>query len=201
MPRSPASLSRSGRWWVVIIAAAIVLPIAWYLGSPLFLSKTVNDPFPLSAKATIPDGMTHQQVADRMAQAAKADVTMAEAMPFGGESAAVARRGTFVDGDRLHRGQGSATVYRVGQNLVLRLAPFKVTNGPNLYVYLAGHAAPRNSEELHTAGAFEVGRLRGNIGEQNYPLPPGLDLVKFKSVVIYCRMFHVVFSTASLASQ
>lgn len=178
-----------------------MLPIAWYLGSPLFLSKTVNDPFPVSNKATTPDGMTHQQVEEQMTRAAKADVTMADALPFDPASAIVARRGTFVDGDSVHKGQGSATVYRVGRDQVLRLAPFKVTNGPNLYVYLAGHAAPRNSEELHAAGAFEVGRLRGNIGEQNYPLPPGLDLVKFKSVVIYCRMFRVVFSTASLTSR
>lgn len=41
----------------------------------------------------------------------------------------------------------------------------------------------------------------GNIANQDYTLPAGLDLYKFKSVVIYCRQFHVVFGRASLAEQ
>ncbi len=33
-------------WWIVIILALLAAPIAWYLGSPLFINKTVNEPFP-----------------------------------------------------------------------------------------------------------------------------------------------------------
>ena len=108
--------------------------------------------------------------------------------------------GQFGAVDGLHKGQGSARLFRLsdGQR-ILRLEEFKVTNGPDLYVYLSGHAAPRNSGQLHEGGALEVGRLKGNIGNQNYALPADVDLSKFKSVVIYCKQFSVIFSTAELS--
>jgi hypothetical protein len=183
---------------VVVAAAAVVLPIAWYLGSPLFLSQRVVEAFPMSATATVPAGMTHQQVEDQMAQAAKVDTMMTEAMPTGTAAPTIEARGTFTNGDSFHKGEGTATVYRVGQDIVLRLDPFKVTNGPALHVYLSGHTSPRNTAELHASGALDLGKLRGNIGAQNYPIPGGTDLSKYHSAVIYCQMFHVIFSTAEL---
>ncbi len=96
------------------------------------------------------------------------------------------------DTDWLRRAAGT------GQRL-LRLEPFKAGNGPGLYVYLSGHPTPRSSAELHADGAVELAPLKGNVGNQNYLLPPDLDLAVFKSVVIYCKPFSVVFSTAALA--
>ncbi len=108
--------------------------------------------------------------------------------------------GQFGAVDGIHKGQGNARVFRLsdGQR-ILRLEEFKVTNGPDLYVYLSGHAAPRSSGQLHEGGALEIGRLKGNIGNQNYALPADVDLSKFKSVVIYCKKFSIVFSTAELS--
>jgi hypothetical protein len=45
---------------------------------------------------------------------------------------------------------------------------------------------------------IDLGFLKGNIGDQNYDLPAGVDLSQYNSVVIYCLPFHVVFSTATL---
>ena len=108
--------------------------------------------------------------------------------------------GRFGVVDGIHKGEGAATLVRLpdGQ-MVLRLEDdFRVTNGPDLYVYLSGSAAPRTSAELHGTGAFEVAQLKGNVGGQNYALPADLDLTRFRSVVIYCRRFTTVFSTAEL---
>ena len=33
-------------WWIVIVLAILAAPLLWYLGSPLFINKTVNEPFP-----------------------------------------------------------------------------------------------------------------------------------------------------------
>jgi hypothetical protein len=120
----------------------------------------------------------------------------------GGEAVLVAR-GQFGGAiDPVHHADGTASVYRLGDgSRVLRLENFRSTNGPNLYMYLSGTASPRNSAELSAAGEFEVARLKGNIGNQNYTLPAGLDLSKFKSAVIYCRQFHVVFGSAPLVRQ
>ena len=110
--------------------------------------------------------------------------------------------GRFGAIDGIHKGDGSASIVRsaVGQRVLRLDDDFRVTNGPDLYVYLSGSAAPRSSSELHSAGAFEVAQLKGNVGGQNYALPADLDLSTFRSVVIYCRRFTTVFSTAELVS-
>jgi hypothetical protein len=127
--------------------------------------------------------------------------TVSESAPAArAQSRLAAGRFGVVDG--IHKGEGAATLVRLpdGQ-IVLRLEDdFRVTNGPDLYVYLSGSAAPRTSAELHEPAAFEVAQLKGNVGGQNYALPEGLDLSKFRSVVIYCRRFTTVFSTAQLDS-
>jgi len=123
--------------------------------------------------------------------------------PAEAAGAALVARGQFGGAiDPVHHADGVASIYRLadGQR-VLRLENFKSTNGPNLYVYLSGTASPRNTAQLGAAGEFAVAPLKANIGNQNYVLPAGLDLSKFKSVVIYCRQFHVVFGSAPLVRQ
>jgi hypothetical protein len=108
--------------------------------------------------------------------------------------------GQFRGVDGFHKGEGKARVFRLSDGtLILRLEEFKVTNGPDLYVFLSGHPAPRSGSQVHEGGALEVARLKGNIGNQNYALLPNVDLSKFKSVVVYCKQFSVVFSTAELS--
>jgi hypothetical protein len=184
--------------WVLVAAAIIALPVLWYLGSPLFLNRTVNEQFPMSVGATIPEGMTRQQAEDTMLEASKVSSTATEPMPAGEAAATALARGAFTEVDAVHKAKGTATLYRLGQEVLLRLDPFESTNGPDLYVYLSGHPVPRSSAQLHEGGALEVARLKGNIGSQNYSLPANVDLSTYKSVVIYCRRFHVVFSTAEL---
>ncbi len=33
-------------WWVAVILTMVLAPIAWYLGSPLFLNAVIDEPFP-----------------------------------------------------------------------------------------------------------------------------------------------------------
>lgn len=33
-------------WWSIVVLAVLLAPIVWYLGSPLFIDKTVDEPFP-----------------------------------------------------------------------------------------------------------------------------------------------------------
>ena len=69
---------------VVGIVAVPALALAWWLGSPLFLSKTVDEEFPFSANAVIPDDTTREEVETTMAVLAGMDTEMIdEAMPVG----------------------------------------------------------------------------------------------------------------------
>ena len=44
----------------------------------------------------------------------------------------------------------------------------------------------------------ELGKLKGNQGDQNYDLPAATDLNKYQAVAIYCERFQAIFGVARL---
>jgi hypothetical protein len=203
----------------VIIGTAVVIlipvaVIAWWLLSPLFIDKTVEEEFPFTATAEIPQGMTRAEAETVMAGMAKINQEVDEAMPapmMGGQSdattgqtnssaeAVALKQGSFRDADSFHRGSGQATIYlgSDGSHL-LRLENFSVTNGPDLHVILTPNPDPQTRAEVSAPGYVDLGSLKGNMGNQNYEIPDGVDIDSLGSVVIYCQPFHVIFSVASL---
>jgi hypothetical protein len=73
-----------------------------------------------------------------------------------------------------------------------------VSNGPDLRVYLSVLPAPDDWYVYDDEEFLDLGDLKGNIGSQNYLLPAGIDLEKWKSAVIWCRRFSVGFAVAPL---
>jgi hypothetical protein len=107
-------------------------------------------------------------------------------------------RGAFDQKDAVHKGSGSAILSRTADGKALvTFEDFSVTNGPDLYVYLSGHPNPSNAQELHMQD-FNLGRLKAPQGAFSYEIDASVDLDNVKSVVIYCRAFSVVFSSAEL---
>ena len=140
--------------------------------------------------------MTEEAVA--MMQEAVEQSEMAMQPAAASEVQAVAM-GSFKDADAFHRGSGTATIYRTPDGSeVLRLEDLDVTNGPALHVVLSTHPDPERSEQVKQEGFVDLGDLKGNRGNQNYPIPAGVDTSIHKSVVIYCYPFAVVFSVATL---
>ena len=68
-----------------------------------------------------------------------------------------------------------------------------MTNGPDLYVYLA--------TDKSTSDFVDLGKLKANNGNQNYEVPEGTDLTKYDTVLIWCKSFSVLFGSADLKSQ
>jgi Electron transfer DM13 len=101
-----------------------------------------------------------------------------------------------------HETSGTAKVYPLpdGGN-VLRLEDLHTSNGPDLHVYLV-EGADASNDAIIKAGRFvDLGSLKGNIGNQNYELPSGLDLDRYRSVSIWCKRFGVNFAAAPLAAS
>lgn len=109
-------------------------------------------------------------------------------------------KGDFRDADRAHRGKGTATIQEGadGRRFVL-LSDFKVTKGPDLKVWLSAHGDIRRSSDVAGAAHVSLGKLKRSAGDQSYDIPAGTDLSKFKSVVIWCEEFGVLFSAATLS--
>ena len=184
----------------VLIAIAVII-FGWWLISPLFITKEVDEEFPLTANAVIPEGMDRAEAEMVMSTMAGMDEKVDEAMPEmpAAQEPVRLKSGEFRDGDRFHKGSGQALIYNLPDgSRVLRFEDLEVTNGPDLRVILTTVADPESSEDVHAAGYIELDKLKGNVGNQNYPIRADADVDSFKSVVIYCKPFRVVFAVANL---
>jgi len=79
----------------------------------------------------------------------------------------------------------------------LRLEDLQTSSGPDVHVVLSPVAAGTD-DHAYSHDLLELGDLQGNQGNQNYPIPAGTDLAKYRSAVIYCRRFSVGFAVAGL---
>jgi len=96
-----------------------------------------------------------------------------------------------------HSASGAALLIEVGGTRYLRFENLQVDNGPDLKVYLSPE--PSSAEEgAFDDGIVSLGDLKGNIGDQNYEIPPDVDLERFRSAVVWCERFGVGFAVAPL---
>jgi len=107
--------------------------------------------------------------------------------------------GSFIPRGR-YSGEGDALVLNDGSaQRFLRFENFSTDNGPDLRVYLSASDANGDS------GAFDddfidLGVLKGNIGDQNYEIPPEVDLSVYDTVVVWCVRFSTPFTAADLVA-
>jgi hypothetical protein len=111
--------------------------------------------------------------------------------------------GTFIS----HEHDTTGTVQLVeladgGRRLVLR--GLSTSNGPDLRVWLSDQRVMpgRAGWRVFDDGRWvELGRLKGNKGDQSYAVPADLDLDAYSSVSIWCRRFAVSFGAAELVDR
>jgi pentapeptide MXKDX repeat protein len=102
---------------------------------------------------------------------------------------------------KVHATSGRATVYQEADGkLVLRLTNFKTSNGPDVHVILVATKDAMDDANFlkDNTEKLELGKLKGNEGDQNYEIPAGTDLTKFQTVSIYCERFNANFGAAPL---
>ena len=171
------------RTWVLLGAAVgvvlAVVTLVWFQPQKLLYDSQVDEALPtVAAGAPSPDAMTQGGT---------------PAPPPGPVDLAT---GTFVS--REHETVGTARVVRLpdGQ-VVVRLEGFATSNGPALYVYLSQNPAA-GEEAGFDDDAVDLGALKGNVGDQNYAVPAGVDATGYASVVIWCDRFDAAFGAADL---
>jgi hypothetical protein len=172
---------------IVVATLALALPVAWYLGSPLVLSSTIDEPAPIAAASGAPAA----SVSSRAPSVSGSPSPTPSDAP-----AALALAGAFHGSDEFHFGRGTARLIETSPGaFVVRLEDFAVRNGPDLYVYLSPSA------DGYAADAVELGRLKADTGNQNYVVPAGalVDPASAASVVIWCKQFSHLFATAPLS--
>ena len=114
--------------------------------------------------------------------------------------AEVIATGTLRDADAVHRGTGQVLLVALADGgFEVQLTMFEVTNGPDLEVWLSAHPDPQKSADVKGADWLALGQLKGNIGDQAYRLPEGANPADYKSLVIWCEQFGVLFSPAPLS--
>ena len=106
-------------------------------------------------------------------------------------------RGPFVSYE--HQTTGTARLLRLADgSLLVRLEDLSTSNGPDVRVWLSDHPATAAADA--SGGRWlELGPLRANRGDLNYPVAAGTDLSEYRSVVIWCRRFSVAFAAAPFA--
>lgn len=198
---------------LIVLLVLAVVGVSWWLAAPLFIDNTVDEALPFETMTEA----EYQEMVDAveeinmelpsmeemkeftkteaeelememLEQSAEMGDTMVDE-PMNNDPVRIAS-GTFTDADNFHMGSGSAIIYEHEGKQLLRFENFSVTNGPDLRVLLAND--PSNLD----ASYIELGRLKGNMGNQNYEIPSDVDASAYGGVVIYCKPFHVTFSTA-----
>jgi hypothetical protein len=114
------------------------------------------------------------------------------------EKSGLAANSTFVHADPsdpIHYGKGKVSVY---DRVVFLDKDFEVGSGPKFHVYLVPAEKIRESSQVKNTMYVDLGRLRSFKGSQKYNIPPGVDLKKYPSVVIWCEQFGVLISPADL---
>ncbi|MCG8544356.1 MAG: DM13 domain-containing protein, partial [Alphaproteobacteria bacterium] len=86
--------------------------------------------------------------------------------------------------DPIHFGKGSVTVY---EDVVHLEQDFEVGPGPKFHVYLVPLEKVTPSTEVTKTMYVDLGRLRAFKGSQNFPIPAGVALRNYKSVIIWCE--------------
>ena len=98
-----------------------------------------------------------------------------------------------------HATRGQAKIIDASGRRYLRFEAFSTSNGPQLKVYLSA-AAAGGPPDAFDDRFLDLGDLKGNVGDQNYPIPAGVDLKRYRSVVVWCKRFSVAFGAAPISA-
>lgn len=176
----------------VVLGAVAIFALVMFQPWKLFVDQEVNEALPIAQETT-------QEVSP------DADVTDPSDEPTTTFSDAPEEPTLLADGSFIsheHETTGTVRIFELpdGQR-VLRIEGLNTSNGPDLKVWLTD--APVIEGEagwyVFDDGKYvDLGVLKGNLGNANYPIPDDVDLTELTSLSIWCDRFSVSFGAAEL---
>lgn len=158
---------------VLIVAGAIIaLGIAYYLLSPLWHNKELNEISPLRQDQNQPQTKTANGSA--LSVPTTEPKVLAQA-PFKPQA---------------HEVKGQALLIEESGQYTIRFENFETINGPDVNIYLAS--------SLDIKDAIDLGDIKATKGNVNYAVPSGVDIHKYNKVLVWCKAFSILFSYAEL---
>ena len=188
---------------IAVVSVAVFAYPAYYLGSPLFEGgKTVCEASPIAGANSGSErcdgiaqaaGQPSATAADETPLDTGKEPTAPAPAPTGDAEPAVVAQGQFEGADDFHFGRGQALLIQTRANeYAVRFEDFEVRNGPDLFVYLS------TEPDGYSDDALELGELKGTKGAFNYEVPAGTDVSPYKSAIVWCKEFGVLFAAAPL---
>jgi hypothetical protein len=204
--------------------AGLVFLVVWFQPQTAFIDDVVNDTIPVVASEQLASsddgGQTTDDGTEAESETPQADPAepdeLEEEMDDEMEDAEEAvtepaagevppsfpltlGEGAFID--LAHTGTGAVKVIELEDGTrILRFEDLDVLNGPDLRVILSPSALVEDDGAYDDGVFFDLGPLKGNKGNQNYEIPPEIDLDDFATVAIWCRRFNVSFNAAPIGS-
>jgi len=90
--------------------------------------------------------------------------------------------------------KGSAHIEEVDGEVTLVFSnDFKTKNGPDLKIYLSKRPLSRLSAQNVDKSTVRLSVLKSHRGAQTYKIPKTIDLDDYKSVIIHCEAFSVLW--------
>lgn len=158
---------------IIAIVVISVVSAGYWLISPLFINKEVNESVEDIGKSGF---------------GVKQNGTSVSPLPI--PTANTVAEGSF-ERQGSHNAEGTVKLLKVGDRYFVRFEDdFKLTNGPDLFIYFG-----KNDVYDSTA---KIAPLKGNIGGQNYEVPAGIDPKNYTEIWVWCRAFGVPFAKADL---
>ncbi|GMQ99024.1 MAG: DM13 domain-containing protein [Acidimicrobiia bacterium] len=185
--------------WAIIGVGALAVLIAFLAFRPdkIFVDDAVDeslsDAFVSSEVTPDTSTTTTESEPETAAGDAEASTTAIEPVPADSDPVAL-KAGEFEGVD--HRAAGTATVYEQDGKFVLRFEDnTDIQNGPDLFIWLL-------PTDEYTGGIpteyIDLGKIKGNVGGQNYELPADFDPDVDQLVLVWCKRFSTPFAAASL---
>jgi hypothetical protein len=191
-------LTRPLTWIVIVlIGAGGAAGLYWFQPWRLFTDTTVSEVLsqPAPSQPVPSQPAPSQPVPSGPAPVAG---SAGPAVPTGGPT--LIREGAFITHE--HATSGTARLIRNpdGSHQV-ELAGLDTSDGPDLWVWLTDQPVldgPGGWRTFDDGRYLELGRLKGNRGDQVYRITADADPSEYRSVTIWCKRFAVSFGAAPL---